>query len=305
MDTTLAGTILTRDLIAADGRVVAARGEVVDLNYLRDVIARAPKGLRSRPLHETSIADAVLEAFEAPALRSLITASEARAQAADAVASVSFPQEVWDELELLRSEDPARFQHAVWTALVSARLFRTALGEAPGVSRVLGGALVHDLGMRHAAPRLRQKRDHLSRAEALALEDHPILGALLLASVLGDQPAVHFALLHHVRSGFGYPRMARVAPLRGLDLVSVASGFAAMVATRSYRPQPFSPRGAVDQLLEEAQAGHFDERAVRLLIFCMRGSRGSLQGLKLPRAATGFRPDVNHHGMPTATATAN
>ena len=297
MDSTLAGTILTRDLIAADGRVIASRSEVVDLNYLRDVAARAPRELRQRPLHETTIADAVLEAFDAPALQHLIGPPEARAGVADALADLRFPPEVWDELEQLRCEDPARFQHAIWTALVSARLFRTALGDAPGLGRVLGGALVHDLGMRHAAPKLKQKRDHLTRSEALALEDHPLLGALLLASVLGDAPPVHLALLHHIRAGHGYPRVAPKSPLRGLDLISVASSFAAMVASRSYRPQPYSPRGAVDQLIDEARAGHFDPRAVCLLVFCMRGAKGSLRELRLPVLATGFRPAVNHHGL--------
>jgi HD-GYP domain-containing protein (c-di-GMP phosphodiesterase class II) len=297
VDTSLAGTLLTRDLVAADGRVVASRGEVVDLNALRDVAARAPAALALRPLAETSIADDVLEAFEAPPLQHLFDSARARAQTADALAEIRFPQEIWDELEELRSDDATRLQHAVWTAVVSARLFRAALGNARGLGRTLAGALVHDLGMRHAAPRLRHKRDHLSRAEALALEDHPLLGALLLASVLGDAPAVHLALLHHVRAGHGYPRVEAQTPLRGLDVLSVASAFAAMVASRNWRPQPYSPRGAIDQLLDEADAGHFDPRAVRLLIFCMRGAHGGLAGLRLPQQQTGFRPPVNHHGM--------
>jgi HD-GYP domain-containing protein (c-di-GMP phosphodiesterase class II) len=209
---------------------------------------------------------------------------------ADALAEVRFPDAIWMELEALRAEDSTRFNHAVWTALVSARLFGCALGSAPGLSRILGGALVHDLGMRFCAPRLRFKRDHLTHEDALSLEDHPLLGALLLASVLGDAPAVHLALLHHVRAGFGYPKMQRVVPLRGLDLIAVASAFSAMVAPRSFRPDPFSPRGAVDQLLDEANAGHFDARAVRLLVHCMRGGAGVLPELRL-------RPEVNFHGL--------
>ncbi|MBS2025953.1 MAG: hypothetical protein JST92_26440 [Deltaproteobacteria bacterium] len=297
MDCLLAGTILTRDVIAADGRVIANRGEIVDLEFLKEVTAKAPKGLRSRPLHETSIADSVLEALDAAPLEHILAPTAARGQVADALADVRFPDEIWHELESMRVEDPARFTHAVWTSLVAARMFRTALGEAPGIPRMLGGALVHDLGMRLASPKLRGKRDFLNKAEAAALEDHPLLGALLLASVLGDAPPVHFALLHHVRSGHGYPRVKTQAPLRGLDLISVASAFAAMVSPRAYRAQPFSPRGAIDQLLEEAQAGHFDERAVRLLIFCMRGAKGALGELRLPKQLTGFRPMENNHGV--------
>ena len=298
MEFSLTGTVLTKDIFAADGRLVASRGEVIDLPYLRDLAARAPRGLREKPLFETEFAEAVLEAFDAPALQHLVGGEPTRALAADALSEVRFPQAIWDELAALQRDDGPRYQHAIWTGIIAARLFRAAMGTAPALARLVGGALTHDIGMRHTALRLRFKRDHLTRAEALALEDHPLLGALLLASVLGDAPAVHFALLHHTRAGYGYPRMGGQTPLRGLDIISVASAFAALIAPRSFRLQPYNPRGAVDQLMEEAIAGHFDQRAVRLLIHCMRGANGSLSELQLPRKPTGFRPPVNHHGLP-------
>jgi len=296
-DYALSGSVLTRDLHAANGKLVAARGEIIDLARLKAVASRAVKQDRQRPLHETPLADAVLEAFDAPPLNHFVVDPDARAKVADALVEIRFPDGVWDELDLLRSEDPLRHQHAIWTSVVSARLFRAALGEAPGLSRLIGGALVHDIGMRHASPRLRSKRDHLTRAEAMALEDHPLLGALLLANACGDSPAVHFALLHHSRSGFGYPRVEGRPPLRGLDLISVASAFAAMVAPRPYRLQPFDARGAADQLCDEAAAGHFDARAVKLLIHCLRGAKGAIKEVRLPKRQTGFRPERNHHGV--------
>jgi len=297
MEFSLSGTVLTKDLFAADGRLVASRGEIVDLPLLREVAGKAPRGQREKPLFETEVAETVLEAFESRALEHLVGCEEKRALAADVLSEVRFPQPVWEEMEALRREDGPRYQHAVWTGVICARLFRAALGTAPGLARLVGGALTHDIGMRHAALRLRFKRDHLTRAEALALEDHPLLGALLLASVLGDAPAVHFALLHHTRAGFGYPRVQGQVPLRGLDIVSVASAFAALIAPRSFRQMPYNARGAVDQLVEEAAAGHFDPRAVRLLIQCLRGAKGSLSELRLPHKPTGFRPPDNHFGL--------
>jgi len=297
MDFSLSGMVLTRDLFSADGRLVASRGEIVDLGRLKDAAAKAPRGERERPLFETTCAEAVLEAFEVPALEHLVGNEPHRALVADVLSDLRFPQQIWDELEALRRDDPARYQHAIWTALVSARLFRTALGMAPGLSRLVGGALTHDIGMRHSALRLRFKREHLTASEAMSLEDHPLLGALLLASTLGDAPAVHAALLHHARAGFGYPRVQGNPPLRGLDLVAVASAFAALIAPRAYRAQAFNARGAIDQLLEEACAGHFDARAVRLLIHCLRGGNGSAGELVLPRKPTGFRPPANKHGV--------
>jgi HD-GYP domain-containing protein (c-di-GMP phosphodiesterase class II) len=203
------------------------------------------------------------------------------------------------ELDALKREDAPRLQHGIWTSLVAARMFAAALGEAPGLLRLVGGAMVHDIGMRHAASRLKWKREHLTKAEALALEDHPILGALVLARFLGDVPAVHFALLHHTRAGQGYPKVSGATPLRGLDVISVASAFAAMLAPRPYRPVPFNARGAADQLLEEAKVGAFDDRAVKLLIHCLRGGRGSPTDLQLASRATGFRPLENKYGLAT------
>jgi response regulator RpfG family c-di-GMP phosphodiesterase len=112
---------------------------------------------------------------------------------------------------------------------------------------------------------------------------------------------VHYALLHHTKAGFGYPKAQSKPPLRGIDLVSVASAFAGLVAPRSYRPQPYNPRGAVDQLLEEANKGVFDPRAVRVLIHCLRGSPEIAHELVMPRKPTGFRPPVNHHGVEPET----
>ena len=297
MDFSLSGTVLTRDLVSADGRRIATRGEIVDLGRLKDMAAKAPRNAKERPLFETTCAEAILEALETPSLQFIVGTEGLRAQAADVLSEVRFPQEVWDEVEALKKEDPARHQHAIWTAVVAARLFRTALGTAPGLARLVGGALTHDLGMRHAGMRLRFKREHLTRSEAQTLEDHPLLGAMLLASVLGDAPAVHFALLHHARAGIGYPKVQGKPPLRGLDLVAVASAFAALIAPRSYRAQPFNARGAIDQLLEESSGGAFDPRGVYLLIHCLRGGNGAAAELVLPRKPTGFRPPVNHHGV--------
>ena len=302
MQFSLGGTVLTKDVFAADGRLIASRGEIVDLGVLRDAASKAPRGGREKPLFETHVSEAVLEAFDSPALAHLVGTDTGRAIAADALTEVRFPQSVWDELLALENEDGPRYQHAIWTGVIAARLFRAALGSAPGLSRLVGGALVHDIGMRHAALRLRFKRDHLTPAEALALEDHPLLGALVLASMLGDAPAVHFALLHHTRAGYGYPRVQGAPPLRGLDVVAVASAFAALIAPRSFRQKAFDARGAVDQLVLESEAGYFDQRAVRLLIHCLRGASGPVASLPLARQPRGFRPPVNKHGLPPSCA---
>src|SRR5258708_13020001 len=173
MEFSLNGTVLTRDVLAADGRVVASRGEVVDLAHLKDVAARAPRGLREIPLHETGAVNSVLEAFESPSLEHLVGNEASRALAADALSEVRFPQLVWDELEALRRDDGPRYQHAIWTGVIAARLFRAALGQAPGLARLVGGALVHAVGMRYPPPPLPFNQDHLPPPHPLPPHDPP------------------------------------------------------------------------------------------------------------------------------------
>jgi hypothetical protein len=73
-----------------------------------------------------------------------------------------------------------------------------------------------------------------------------------------------------------------------------------MIAPRPFRPVPYDARGAADQLLEGARTGAVDERAVRLLIHCLRGGSGAPGSLQLARRATGYRPPDNFHGVARA-----
>ena len=163
MEFSLTGTVLTKDLFAADGRIIASRGEVVDLPFIKDVAAKAPQGLRERPLFETTTADAVLEAFETPALLHLVGTEGLRAIAADALSEVRFPQQVWDELDALRREDAPRHQHAIWTGVVAARLFRAALGTAPALQARSPDARGGGGARRSPADRRAHARQHSGR----------------------------------------------------------------------------------------------------------------------------------------------
>ena len=60
-DFALAGTVLTRDLVAADGKLVASRGEIVDLAYLKEVAARAPRDLSDPAWQQTTSDKALAE----------------------------------------------------------------------------------------------------------------------------------------------------------------------------------------------------------------------------------------------------
>src|SRR5437660_8063194 len=94
---TMAGTVLTRDLVSAEGTVVASRGDVVDLSLLRDVAGKAPRGLPQAALHQTGMSDAILCALDEPALLHVCAEGALRGQLADIMSEVRFPEQVWLE----------------------------------------------------------------------------------------------------------------------------------------------------------------------------------------------------------------
>src|SRR3954466_4799429 len=89
-DFSLARTVLTRDLHAANGKLIAARGEIIDLARLKAVAAKAPREARRRPLHEPPLAAAVLAPFGAAPLPHFVEAPGARAKVPAPLVDVRF-----------------------------------------------------------------------------------------------------------------------------------------------------------------------------------------------------------------------
>jgi HD-GYP domain-containing protein (c-di-GMP phosphodiesterase class II) len=208
--------------------------------------------------------------------------------------ALAVPGPLFDELFDWKTSDPERYQHGIATAAVATRLLIAAVGEAKALPDVALAALVHDLGMRHVR-RLGPDGRALQPAEIAELATHPVLGALHLASVLGDHPAVEAALYHHWRGGRGYPRLDK-RPARASEVIAVASAFVAMTRHRAFRSEPFDARGAVDVLMVEANGGAADPGAVKLLVHTLREGKGQLREIELGRQERRGRvPELNRH----------
>jgi HD-GYP domain-containing protein (c-di-GMP phosphodiesterase class II) len=153
--------------------------------------------------------------------------------------------------------------------------------------------------MRHLPTRLGRLRERLGRDEALRVAAHPLLGAYHVARVLGEHPAVSAALGHHWRCGQGYPTLVH-EPTRSMQVVAVASAFAALTQPRPFRSAAYDARGAADVLVTEAVAGHADANTVKLLVHALRGGAGDPRALRFGRERGGHGPDVNRHVHVTA-----
>ncbi len=284
---------LRRDLTDCSGRVIARSGSVVSVESVAEA-SRAARPGSLTPVGDTFVADDLPEVVADPVHRHLVR-DEDTARAVRAVLdAAALPQPLVEELAAAKLLDARRYRHGLSTAIVTTRLILAAAGTARASPQIAVAALLHDLGMRHVPQRVVTTPDALHGDDALEVAQHPLLGALQIARLLGSHPAVEAALAHHWRDGQGYPDLPE-RPSPTTEVVAVASAFAALTQSRAYRSEPFGARGAVDVLISEAASGHADPFAVKLLVHAMRGCEGPVGALRYARARPGVEPGVNRH----------
>jgi HD-GYP domain-containing protein (c-di-GMP phosphodiesterase class II) len=285
--------ILTEELVDCRGEVIAARGVVIS----REAIAEV--GCRTRPspgrtLEETPLAADVEVPLEERAYRHLFDGDGVQAAVRSALLAIRLPDILFEELLAIRRSGSPVHLHAFATAAIAVRMLLSAAGGTRGLSELAAAALLHDIGMRHLPARVLRQRERLDRDDASRVAAHPIIGAYHLASVLGAHPAVIAAQSHHWRCGQGYPALVR-PPARSIEVISVASAFAALTEPRPFRQHAYDARGASDILAGEAMGGHADANTVKLLVHALRGGRGDPRTVRFGRERAGHGPDVNRY----------
>jgi hypothetical protein len=285
--------ILTEELVDSRGEVLAARGAVLSPQEIAEAAARAPP-LPRRALGETPLAHDVDVPLGESAYRHLFQGDGLRDAVRRSILAIQLPDALVEEMLVLRRAASPLHGHAFATAATAVRMLVGVVGEARGVPEMAAAALLHDIGMRHVPLRVGRLRERLGSDETTRVAAHPLLGAYHLARVLGQHPAVHAALGHHWRCGQGYPTLAS-APTRSMEVISVASAFAALTQARPFRSGAYDARGAADVLVAEAQAGQADANTVKLLVHALRGGNGEFRSLRFGREREGHGPDVNRH----------
>jgi HD-GYP domain-containing protein (c-di-GMP phosphodiesterase class II) len=284
--------ILTEELVDCRGEQLAARGVVLSLEAIAEVGRRA-RPVEWRTLEETPLAADVDVPLAESCYRHLF-AGAIRDEVRAALLAIRLPQVLFDELLAIRRSGSPIHAHAFATAAVAVRMLLCVVGGARGVPDLAAAALLHDIGMRHMPARLLRQRERLAHDDALRIAAHPLIGAYHLSSVLGAHPAVAAAEAHHWRCGQGYPALGG-PPSRSVEVISVASAFAALTQSRPFRQHPYDARGASDVLAAEAMRRHADANTVKLLVHALRGGRGDPRSVRFGRERAGHGPDVNRY----------
>jgi putative nucleotidyltransferase with HDIG domain len=168
--------------------------------------------------------------------------------------------------ESIDYRDTGTYEHSERLATFCERLAR-ALGLTPEhVREVVLASRVHDLGKIGISNEILLKHGPLTIEERRMMEDHPVIGAKILASYSSFTESVDIVRHHHERwDGQGYPDGIKGEEIPvGSRIITVVDSFDAMTSDRPYRKGM-----SVDEAVERLKAGmgsQFDPKVCAVFI---------------------------------------
>jgi len=160
--------------------------------------------------------------------------------------------------ESIDYRDTGTYEHSERLTQLSTRL-ATALGLAPEhVEEIALASKVHDLGKIGISNDILLKTGPLTPEERAIMEEHPVIGANILASYSAFKGSMPIVRHHHERwDGNGYPDGLKGEQIPvGARILTVVDSFDAMTSDRPYR-KGLPVREAVDRL-KDGMGGQFD-----------------------------------------------
>ncbi|MBM3459918.1 MAG: HD domain-containing protein, partial [Armatimonadetes bacterium] len=168
--------------------------------------------------------------------------------------------------------------HRVQTiALTLARA--AGVGEAD-LEAVRLGALVHDVGKIAVPDGILTKPDKLTPEEFAKMQEHVIIGALILEPVPFGGPVVEAVRSHHERwDGNGYPDQLKgnQIPLSG-RIIAIADVFDALTSDRPYRKA--IPWDRAVEIMKRESGSHFDPMLLERFCEVLPEIRTGLEALE-------------------------
>jgi HD-GYP domain-containing protein (c-di-GMP phosphodiesterase class II) len=161
------------------------------------------------------------------------------------------------------------FTHAV-NACVLSLVVRALEGFDVDAAAFGMGALLHDIGETRIPRNLIRKKEEFTESERRLMEQHPLLGAMLLQQNDEMPPlARQIVLGHHERiDGSGYPNRLRDADISfASQVVAITDAYDDMLSGRNQTV--LQPNEVLRQLFMQSNAGAFDRGLVERIIRCL------------------------------------
>lgn len=146
-----------------------------------------------------------------------------------------------------------------------------AMAERLGMEEEKADALalaarLHDIGKVGVPSSILRKKEKLSPAELLLVQQHPAIGQRLLKEVEQIQELIQAILYHHERwDGQGYPEKLRGEQIPVMArVIGIMDAYRAMLSDRPYR-KALTPAAAIQELRKGA-GSQFDPQLVEIFV---------------------------------------
>jgi HD-GYP domain-containing protein (c-di-GMP phosphodiesterase class II) len=162
--------------------------------------------------------------------------------------------------ESIDYRDTQTYEHSQRLAGLTRRLAMRVELTAEHADEVVLASRVHDLGKIGISNDILLKQGPLTPEERKTMEEHPVIGASILANYSAFKTSVDIVRHHHERwDGNGYPDGLRGEEIpMGARIIAVVDAFDAMVADRPYR-RGMPVTQAVDRI-KDGMGSQFDPK---------------------------------------------
>ena len=178
-----------------------------------------------------------------------------------------FEQTISALSKAIDARDPYTRNHSSRVSHISEAMCRVMRLPEDEIERIKWSGLLHDVGKIGIRDHILLKEGPLDKAERILMNQHPTIGAEIVApaSQLADEAPLIKAH-HEWFNGSGYPDgiEAMDIPL-GARVLTIADAYEAMTSSRPYRKIPLTHEQAVEQL-EKFAGIQFDPQIVPILV---------------------------------------
>jgi len=280
-----------------DGIELLSAGTLLTESVMQDLVRSSRKYAfaETHLINFDSTAHDIHQILEHPLYSHIVEDPTQIKEIDNAIKNVKLVKPLFEIYKYFKTNDMYTYRHTlsvfILTLLITLKLtdyWRDRFNETMA-------APFHDFGKINVPLDILTKSSQLDDYERQYLSHHTAAGYVLLSFYLKDynNSAAITARDHHERNdGSGYPRGIKLQN-RTVEIVAVCDIFDALISTRPYRPQSYTPRTALEALTVQTQRGALSPDIVNALILCLRKKPSSFDTANFSKEQRGFTPSNN------------
>ena len=285
----------------AGNRLLLPAGATLSSRTLTQVIA-ANKSLSqqtNRLFKHATIKRDLLDFIKSPPYAVIFSNKTKVGQIISMLENFQLPMQVIESLDYFKSDNYYTYCHLIKVFTLSALIARDFLPDDREWGKLVSTGPTHDIGKICVPTHLLKKETPLTRVERGKIDHHMAAGYVMLSCFYGDHrhPAAIVARDHHERrDGCGMPGRIKLRELM-VETVIVCDIYDALISSRSYRPDPYENRTAIEEITRLAEMKKIGWKAVRSLVALNRKAKPEPRQVTVSIEKRGVPPARNNYGV--------